>query len=154
VNASEPREVRIVLMGDPVPWATPGFDPRSGRRFVHKRQERATKAIAKAVEERGIEPFPAGVPLEMSAIFWVPRPKYHYGTGRNASRIKPQYVGLRPVGKPDLTNLLKLLEDGLHHGGLFPDDKQIVGLYEPFGEWYTLSPDDPPRSVVRIREAL
>jgi Holliday junction resolvase RusA-like endonuclease len=54
-----------------------------------------------------------------------------------------------PTGKPDLSNLLKMVEDCLVLAQVMPDDDQVVRLgecqklYVPFGE--------QPRSVIRIR---
>ncbi len=63
-------------------------------------------------------------PLYLGIIFTMIRPKGHYGTGRNAEKLKgsaPEY----PTGKPDLTKLIRGLEDALT-GIVWRDDAQIV----------------------------
>lgn len=62
--------------------------------------------------------------LELSVTFTFPRPKGHYGSGRNAGKVKasaPQYHTTRP----DRTKLLRALEDALT-GVLWKDDAQVV----------------------------
>lgn len=147
-------ELTLTIPGPPVPWAAKQTSRRTGNRFVPARQEEATGRVIRATQElldQGIVSFRAGEPLELSAQFWVKRPKGHYGTGRNAGIIKPRLVGARPTGKPDFSNLVKLAEDGLVLGGLVPDDDQIVGFYAPIGKWYTATAEEQPRSVIRIR---
>src|SRR6185437_3239525 len=97
------------------------------------------------------QPFKADMPLAISATFYVKRPKGHFGTGRNADTIKPQFVDARPTGKPDLSNLLKLVEDGCKLGGLFPDDDQIVEVDQPLRKVYTQTREEQPRSIVTVR---
>ena len=63
-------------------------------------------------------------PLALSVVFHLPRPQGHYGTGRNAGKLKssaPPY----PTTMPDATKLLRAVEDALT-GGLWRDDSQIV----------------------------
>lgn len=67
---------------------------------------------------------PLTIPLILSVIFTMPRPKTHYGTGKNKSQLKqssPKY----PTGKPDALKLCRCLEDALT-GILWRDDSQIV----------------------------
>ena len=90
------------------------------------------------------------MPLLIEATFYVARPKVHYGTGRNAGILKassPRY----PTGRPDYSNLVKLIKDALTLSGVLPDDDQIIGfapgelsrkVYAPFGE--------PPRTELRL----
>jgi crossover junction endodeoxyribonuclease RusA len=62
--------------------------------------------------------------VRLDVIFYVARPKGHYGTGRNADTIKassPKY----PTVKPDLTKLLRSTEDALTKV-LWLDDTQVV----------------------------
>jgi Holliday junction resolvase RusA-like endonuclease len=59
--------------------------------------------------------------------FYLPRPKGHYGTGRNRSQVKPS-APPRPAGRPDLDKLARAVLDGLTAGGAFADDAQVVGL--------------------------
>ena len=63
--------------------------------------------------------------LSLSIVFVMPRPKHHYGTGRNRGIIKERFVSARPTGKPDTTKLLRCVEDRLT-GILWYDDAQIV----------------------------
>jgi crossover junction endodeoxyribonuclease RusA len=54
----------------------------------------------------------------------MPRPKGHYGSGKNELTVKnsaPKY----PDKKPDCTKLLRALEDALT-GILWIDDSQVV----------------------------
>lgn len=58
------------------------------------------------------------------ATFFRQRPKSHYGTGRNADRLKdsaPQF----PTVIPDLSKLFRSTEDALT-GVIWQDDKYIV----------------------------
>lgn len=63
--------------------------------------------------------------IKLVLKFYMPRPKSHYGTGRNSGKIKasaPGYADHR--SKPDLDNLIKGVMDGLT-GALYEDDSQV-----------------------------
>jgi Holliday junction resolvase RusA-like endonuclease len=63
-------------------------------------------------------------PLRVRFDFVFPRPKGHFGSGKNATVLKrnaPQY----PVVKPDATKVIRSTEDALK-GILWRDDSQIV----------------------------
>lgn len=63
-------------------------------------------------------------PVVAEFTFYQPRPKGHFGTGRNAGRLKtsaPEF----PTVKPDALKLARAVEDALS-GVLYRDDAQIV----------------------------
>lgn len=74
-------------------------------------------------------------PLWVLIEFRLPRPKGHYGTGRNAGRLKFSAPAL-PSGKPDIDKLARAVLDGLVAGGAFPDDSQVaqLDLYKTYGD--------------------
>lgn len=63
-------------------------------------------------------------PLRLTMIFDMPRPRSHYGTGRNADTLKAS-AREYPTTKPDLTKILRSTEDALT-GILWVDDAQVV----------------------------
>jgi len=63
-------------------------------------------------------------PLELDVVFVVARPKGHYGTGRNLRQVGASAPAL-PTVKPDVTKLLRAVEDALT-GILWRDDAQVV----------------------------
>ena len=63
-------------------------------------------------------------PLSIRVVFWMPRPKGHFGTGRNAGTVKAGAPTF-PAFKPDCTKLMRSTEDALK-GILWEDDSQIV----------------------------
>lgn len=84
-------------------------------------------------------------PLVVYMTFFAPRPKSHYGSGRNSGRLKddaPQY----PTGRPDVLKLARAVEDALT-GIVWADDGQIVDeiLAKRYGE--------PARCVVSIHSS-
>lgn len=75
--------------------------------------------------------------VDVRIRFWMPRPTYHYGTGRNAGRIKPQYVDAEHITKPDLDKLVRAVLDAITEErrvghvtrrGVIRDDSQVVRL--------------------------
>lgn len=67
---------------------------------------------------------PLSGPIRLVVVFRLPRPKVHYGTGRNANVLKrssPVY----PKTRPDTTKLLRAVEDSLTHI-IWSDDSQVV----------------------------
>lgn len=73
-------------------------------------------------------------PLTASFTFYRPRPKSHFGSGRNAAVLKPSAPD-RPETKPDLLKTARAIEDALT-GVVYRDDAQIVEehLAKYFGE--------------------
>jgi len=66
-------------------------------------------------------------PLLFRMVFHRPRPKSHYGSGRNADKLKasaPEY----PITKPDVTKLVRAAEDALT-GVIWRDDSQVADQY-------------------------
>ena len=67
---------------------------------------------------------PLDGPLEADMTFVLPRPKGHYGSGRNAARLRPS-APVHPAGKPDVGKLGRATEDALT-GIVWHDDAQVV----------------------------
>lgn len=63
-------------------------------------------------------------PLAVEMMFFMPRPRNHYGTGRNAGKLKasaPEY----PDRRPDVLKLARAVEDACT-GIIWTDDARIV----------------------------
>lgn len=58
--------------------------------------------------------------------FLMPRAKSHYGTGKNEAILKPT-APIEHIKKPDLTKLLRAVEDALT-GLIWRDDSQVVSF--------------------------
>lgn len=100
---------------------------KNGRRFVrpaNKRQKSWQNQVATcAAEVMGSIP-PTVEPVTMTVRAYVPRPKSHYGSGRNAGRLKSSAPAF-PTVKPDLTKMVRALEDAMT-GIVWRDDAQVV----------------------------
>ena len=62
--------------------------------------------------------------IRLKVWFCFPRPKSHYGTGRNKDMIKEAAPDFH-TKKPDATKLLRAVEDALT-GVIWKDDAQII----------------------------
>ncbi len=66
---------------------------------------------------------PIDEPIALTAIFFMSRPKGHFGTGRNAGQLKTS-APLWSAKRPDLDNLTKFVLDALN--GIFWRDDAVV----------------------------
>jgi len=85
---------------------------------------------------------PLDGPISMKLWFYMPRPKNHYGTGRNAGILKDWAPRLH-TSKPDLDNLVKFVKDALNKV-FYLDDSQISTLAA--GKFYA----SVPRTIIEI----
>lgn len=136
---------RIVVPGDPVPWERAGAriagkPPKQWIEFYPPKQTRVQETTIAAAwqAEHGLVKLTG--PLKLSAAFAFARPSGHFGTGRNASTVKPQHLSASPGGRGnrnaddqrtggDLDNLLKLVCDALNDVA-YVDDGQLVAFGE------------------------
>jgi len=64
-------------------------------------------------------------PVRVDLIFFMPRPKSHFGTGRNAGTLKPGAPFFHTV-KPDIDKLERAVLDALTMGGAYTDDARVA----------------------------
>lgn len=96
---------------------------------MSKRLKPWRAAIAEAIITAGWhhDPILSG-PVRVQLDFVMPRPASHYGTGRNADRLKdtaPDWCD-RAVG--DLDKLCRAVLDAVTTAGAWRDDAQVVSL--------------------------
>ena len=94
------------------------------------------EAVRAETQRMGCEPL-AG-PVAVRVDFYMPRPKGHWRTGRNADLLRESAPRL-PDGRPDVDKLSRAVLDGLTEGGAWKDDGQVVHLdamklYAPKGD--------------------
>ena len=73
--------------------------------------------------------------IRLDAIFRLKRPQTHYGTGRNAGKLKASAPVIH-TQSPDLAKLIRCLEDALT-GVIYRDDRQIFEYGTLRREWTT-----------------
>jgi Endodeoxyribonuclease RusA len=141
---------KLEIPGDPIPWSAgskvrPG-DPKSPRKVPDKQAKRASdiaEAASRAYPDLWL---PKGQPVRVVGHFFVCRPRTtHYGSGANHKTLKDT-APKAPTGKPDLSNLLKLIEDALT-GIFWHDDDQVteLGGWKRYVHWW-----ERPRSEIQV----
>lgn len=111
-----------------IPKRGGGYIEKNGRPMVVARDMNArSKAWMQEVRTVAAkefqEPYLITGPVELSAVFYFHRPKSHYGTGKNARKLKDSAPRVH-AQSPDLAKLLRSLEDALT-GVLWRDDRQV-----------------------------
>lgn len=84
--------------------------------------EVAGEAALAMMDAGAYDPFDG--PLGLAVTFTMRRPKFHFGSGRNAKKLKPSAPAW-PTVKPDSTKLVRAIEDALT-GIVWTDDAQVV----------------------------
>lgn len=92
----------------------------------------AWTAVRERNRVRGWRPLTG--PVALGLTFTVVRPKSHYGTGRNAERIRPS-APARPIATPDLDKLIRSTQDALKTARILRDDSLVVE-YRDTGKWF------------------
>lgn len=86
-------------------------------------------------------------PLSLEALFVMPRPRGHYGSGKRSAVLKPT-APMWCVTKPDRDNLDKALMDALTTLGMWVDDCQVCA--GEIRKRYQVGPEERPGVRVRI----
>lgn len=110
---------------------------------VHSDKSKACKAWERAIKHAARENIPelrragivdaSGIAYKddhyiVSVAFIHPRPKMHFGTGKNADKLKDRFEQAFVSGRSDLDNAAKLVLDVLVQESLIPDDSHCQRL--------------------------
>jgi crossover junction endodeoxyribonuclease RusA len=148
--------VSFTVRGLPGPQGSKAFKGFNARgRAILVESSKKVKPWRKAVSEAAAEVPLAEIldgPLLAEVVFSMPRPKRHFGTGRNAGVLKPSAPMLHDR-MPDLSKLLRSTEDALKDI-IWADDAR-VSAYGRLVKFYcgAADPDalDEPGAVIRVR---
>jgi Holliday junction resolvase RusA-like endonuclease len=127
------KEFSCILDGPPVPQMRPRVAKKGGVWYSSK-----TTSTKKKIQEEfraaagpGGVVFPKNVPCKMTATFYLPRPKHHFGKAarKEPKFIKQQYLGdgILSVTRTDIDNLAKMILDA-GNKIIYHDDAQVVQL--------------------------
>ena len=89
-------------------------------------------------------------PVYLTLLFLFARPKTHFGTGRNAGKLK-ESAPVYHTKRPDLDNLVKFAEDCLT-GIAWKDDCQVASTLSQkrYAGLRSKAPDREPQTVITI----
>jgi Holliday junction resolvase RusA-like endonuclease len=118
--------------GEPVPQPRPKaramrIDGKWTARVYNPSDADSWKITVNDAARRHLPREPITDPVAVVVIAWLPRPLAHYGTGRNASLLKPSaptYCGT----KPDGDNLIKAILDALTTLQVWKDDSLVADM--------------------------
>lgn len=137
------REYRAVVLGEPVAQSRPRFSRQGG--FVKAYDPAKSRDYKQYVRLVAAQDAPA-VPVTGAVLLSL---KIYRAMPKSMSKAKREAAlagQLRPTTKPDVSNVLKGVEDALK-GLWYADDSQIVG-YGELGKWYS----ERPRIEVTMQE--
>jgi Holliday junction resolvase RusA-like endonuclease len=140
-------QIQFFVPGIPAPGGSKKAFVVAGRaRIVEDSKRNADwRASVALAASREIEA-PLEGPLELTLTFVMPRTKGHYGSGKNAGKLKTS-APIWHTTKPDRTKLMRSTEDALT-GIAWRDDTQVVSgsTLKQYG--------DRPGCWISIRAAL
>ena len=117
--------IRFEIEGKPVPLKR-HRTTKSGHRYDPSAKDKAD--FLEKVRATGQLPeVPLDQPLRVSLVFFMPRAKSHFRTGRFAGQLKGG-APVHHVSVPDVDNLAKFVLDALNTY-MFVDDSRIVEIH-------------------------
>jgi len=140
------KKIAVTVYGNPIAKKRPRFARRGKFVTTYNPQETEEGRFMINFHNASKIEKPMTGPIEIECVFFMERPKSHYGTGKNMDFLK-RSAQVRCTKKPDIDNLLKFLCDSLN-GYAWVDDSQIV---EVIARKYYVD-DKTPRTNIYITE--
>ena len=136
------RTIMLSIPGEPKGKGRPRFDGRNGRAYTPEATRTYEKSICIAYWQKygRVVMFGSG-PVDMRIVAYYGVPKSD-SKSRRAEKLAGK---VRPVKKPDMDNIVKIVADALN-GYAYRDDAQVVGCRVE--KYYS----DTPRVEIAIRE--
>jgi len=131
--------MELIIPGKPIHKNRPRFARRGNFVITYNDQRAKEDKFLLLVREQFKQP-PFMGPIRLSCGFYMPIPESTSKKKRQAMICEV----IRPEKKPDLSNLIKFVEDCLNET-VWGDDKQIVS-YGAMEKFYS----EEPRTVIRI----
>ncbi len=123
-------EINIFVPGVPVPKGSAKAFVVKGRAIVTQDNSSKQKPWASSISYSAMQAMnharPLSGPFSVNLTFYMPRPKGHYGTGKNSAFIKDSAPG-NHVSKPDADKLLRCVLDALTDV-IWVDDSQVCEI--------------------------
>ena len=151
--------IEIIVLGTPAPQGSKrGFAVKAKGEYTGKVAQvessakvkpwrMAVKYAAMGAMSWACERIPMTGAVVLDVTFRLPRPKGHYGTGRNTGLLKVTSP-FHPNGRPDLDKLLRSTFDALGEAGVWGDDAQVVKVY---GSKEYATNYEPVGATIRIK---
>jgi len=135
--------IMITIPGNPIAKKRPRF-ARHGKdtRTYNEQETEESRFLFHFLQQWERQPI-KGEAVSLGLTFYMKRPKSHFGTGRNAGKVKRSAM-VRHTAKPDIDNLVKFTMDVLN-GHAFHDDNLVDSLH------VTKEYSEQPRTVILIR---
>lgn len=139
----------IVIHGKPIAKKRPRFARRGKFVVTYNDQQteegRALLSIREQMDNKTI----TAKPLVMRARFVFPRPKSHFGSGKNQDRLK-ESAPIHHIVKPDVDNCLKFIMD-ICTGEVWQDDTQVFSIY---AEKRYCGANEQPRTEITLESIV
>ena len=115
----------ILIQGDPKPQAGPRASRRGNHIHMYSPKTEWRNHCLKTLKEQDVY-FDKAINLNL--IFYMPRPKSHYRTGKFSHLLKDNAPSFH-TKKPDVDNLSKAVLDAMTDAGILSDDSIVVQHY-------------------------
>ena len=139
--------MKIVIKGNPIAKKRPRFVRRGKFVGVYNDQETEEGRWLWEATHQIDRMYQGAVKMECDFVF--KRPKSHFGTGRNAGKLKLS-APVFHIQTPDADNCLKFIKDCLNNHA-YKDDSQVVSVAIR-KRWANLGED--AQSIVTLGEAV
>jgi Holliday junction resolvase RusA-like endonuclease len=116
------EEIRLTVLGNPKAQARHRHFTRGTFSGSYDPSQQAKETFASILQSQAPKE-PICDPISLELLFYMSRPKNHYGTGKKAEFLKdnaPEYH----AGRPDIDNLQKFVQDAMNKI-FWKDDGQI-----------------------------
>ena len=135
----------LTILGDPKAQGRPRA--RNAGSFVQiyddPKSRKAKQTLQAVVQDKAPDVL-LDCPLQVDLVFHMPRPKGHYGTGKNSGKLKDSSPTLH-TKKLDIENLRKLVMDALTN--VFWRDDSLVCIGQTIKRYA-----DRPRTEIFIKK--
>jgi Holliday junction resolvase RusA-like endonuclease len=106
--------IEMIVLGEPKAQARHRHFQMKGVKHVQTYDpSKSKKGTFASILQDNAPKTPLEGPLSLDLIFYMPRPKNHYGTGKKTGELKPSAPDWH-TGRPDIDNLTKFVQDALN----------------------------------------
>ena len=146
-GAARVSDIQLTVLGVAAPQGSKKHVGHGRMVESSKRVGPWREAIVAEAQRQGVAGAMLDGPLAMTVAILLPRPRGHYGTGRNADVVRPA-APRAPAGRPDLDKLLRAISDALTQAAVWRDDSCLCQV----SAMKLYADSDPPQARIRLRE--